>query len=238
MTRLAVLGAALLAFAAVTPPASATCKHHSGTLASSYGNRVWHTGSTLFGCEGQNADQFPQVKLGRWAPGTKVKLAYGFVAWTVPGGSGTGRYDRVNAMSIAIGSSWTSWLRNKRAVPAGTSSSAHDARVQSLVTRVAALAWITTMGDVVMGVQEPTKPPEPIGDLTTTLRAQKNLVLVGSWPKGSAADLAKSVKFIFQQGDSACSYVGDKYTLTVQPPGLADRAGARWFDRSPYLDCP
>ena len=237
LSRVGSLAAiAVLALAFGASPASARCKSHAGMLASKFGNTIWHTGSTLYGCEGQNAASFPQVKLGRWAPGSILRLDFSLVAWTLPGGSGSGRYDRINVTNIAIGSTWTSWLHNKRAVPAHASSPAHDARVQRLTANEFGVAWVTTAGDVVMALDDPARRPQPIGDLTSTLKPQGRLLLVGSWRRGSADDLARSAKLTFKQAQSACSG-SDQYSLTVVPPGGSHRVGARWFDKL-KTDCP
>src|SRR5690348_5745498 len=89
----ALLGAAaVLAGAGAAPPAAPAaaaraardCPAQRGTLARAPLGRVWHRGHSLYACTTAYARRPRSVRLGPWAPQTRVAWDGVNAAWTVP----------------------------------------------------------------------------------------------------------------------------------------------------------
>jgi hypothetical protein len=220
--------------AAATPVATADaarrpsgkCPARPGTVAKSRFGRVWHRGSSLYGCANKSRRSPKAVRLGPWAPGSKVALRGTSVAWTVPRtGDGLGS-DRLWAASIPRGR----WLRGAALRPATATAPRGEARIQRLLVDTDGVGWVTRDGDVALALRSPSGDfdPQPVGPLPAALTPRRNLLLVGSWPDADPAALAGTAKLaVSGEERDDCGGI-DRYTLTVRPDPTAPRVGAVW----------
>lgn len=237
--RLLSLAAVGLSLAVAAPGADAAasknCPAHRGTLVKKSLGRVWHAGHSLFGCT-VVYDQRPNtVKLGPWAPATRVAFDGVSAAWTTPLVRDGVRSDRV-WIATAQGPG-KRWLGGSRLVPAAGDLPVREARIQRILLVDQGAAWITRTGDVVLALASPSGDPMPIGVPQVTLAADHKLLLLGSWPDVPAAQLAATVKLTEGDGDGdECGGV-NPYTLTVTPDPAADPFGAIWEGYWERLNC-
>ena len=215
--------------------ASASCAPHRGTLALDAIGRVWHAGRGLYGCTTVDGIRPRARRLGPWAPGAQVAFDGANVAWTVPLRRDGVRSDRAWNASAQDGSRW---LAGVRLVPASAAAPAHEARVQSVLVRDHAAAWVTQSGDVVLALALPgDSDPDAVGALPGTLTPSHQLLLVGSWSQTGALTLARSARL--REGDNEgdnCELI-NPYTLTVRPDVSAAPVGATWTGDWIIEDC-
>jgi hypothetical protein len=233
---LAALGLSL-AFAAPATAASApkSCPPHRGTIVKKSLGRVWHSGHSLYGCTVVYGQRPRSVRLGPWAPGSKVAFDGVSAAWTTPLVRNGERSDRV-WMATAQGSG-KRWLGGSRLVPVAGDLPAHDARIQRILQVDQGAAWITRTGEVVLALASPAGDPTAIGIPQVTLAADHRLLLLGRWTGVSASKLAATAKLTEASGDGdECGGV-NPYTLTMQPDPSAPAAGVTWDGYWERLNC-
>jgi hypothetical protein len=220
---------ALCALSAAAPAASLaasrSCAARPHTVAARSGGKVWHSGASLFGCTtayGPSLGHTPRTRrLGPWTPGTKVAFDGVTAVWSVPKAAG----DRVWADNLDSGEHW---LTGTRIVPGSAGGHFTDGRVQRLMLTTEGAAWITRDSQVVLALHEPASDPTPFGALAAPLSADKQLLLVGSFPGVAASTLAQSATLEVVGGDGdECGGV-DTYRLSVAPDPSGPRIGADW----------
>lgn len=161
-TRSAVIALALGLLAGAVAGGSAQgavpkCPKHKHELVRSGGGVLWtskgatKTG-TLYVCTAYYGDPPVSRKLGPWTKQSQLAFNGSTVVWTVRAkatdGSGAG-IDRVYAADGPYGV----WLKGVRPVTGPTSSI--DTRVARLAVHGDAVAWVTTQGEVVLGMESP-----------------------------------------------------------------------------------
>ncbi|MCW3014714.1 MAG: hypothetical protein JWO02_1806 [Solirubrobacterales bacterium] len=232
LIAIAALAATLL-FALGAGPASAAkpkakaCPARSGTIARDrrgFG-RVWHKGTSLYACTTVYGHAPKTERMGPYAAGTKVAFDGVNVTWTVPMVKGGKKTDRVWAANVDSGSRW---MLAQKPNPAGTDAAARETRVQRIVVRDQAIAWVTKGGDVVGALRSPEDDPVTIGTLPAAPVVQKNLVLLGSFTGVPVMDLATSLQIEELDGDGdECGGV-NPYRFTVRPDASTPAAGVEW----------
>jgi hypothetical protein len=229
-SRIAALAALALSLACAGPAAASAaskdCPAHRGTIVKKGLGRVWHAGHSLFGCTVVYGQKPHTVRLGPWSPKSRVAFDGVNVAWTTPLTRDGVRSDRA-WLATTDGKGKRS-LSGSRLVPAAGDLPEHEARIQRILLVDQGAAWITRTGDVVFALVSPAGDPTPIGVPQVNLAADHQLLLVGSWPYGSAAKLAATAKLTEGAGDGdECGGV-NTYTLTVAPDPAAAPIGATW----------
>jgi hypothetical protein len=225
MKTLTATALALAALAAAAPGGamarSHTCRHHHGTLAAnSYGN-VWHDSKSLLACTTVYDHRPGARRLGPWKPGTKVAWDGVNAVWTVRHAAG----DRMWAANADNGKRW---LSGTKLVPGAPGEPFTDGRAQQVFLKDQSAAWVTTAGQVVMAMHEPSQDPTAIGTLPAPLSAVKQLLLVGSYPASSAATIASNLTVEELDGDGDECGGENPYRLTYSADGSATRVGALW----------
>lgn len=233
MKRSVLAVVALAALGAHPAPATASpatgvakgdCPARKGTLAKDSISRIWHRGSSIYGCSTASGNEPQTFRLGPYTTGARVAFDGEYVAFTASRVRNGRRSDRVYAVNANDGSRW---LIGRRLVPATATAPRREARIQTLQVRDTSVAWVTRAGDVVMAMQEPDGDPSPIGALPGPLEVDRKLLLVGRFPATGAAALARSMRFTERYGyGDACSGT-NPYKLTVRPDARP-RVGVHW----------
>src|ERR1700712_27389 len=205
---------------------SHTCATHSGTLAHDSTGRIWHAGHGLFGCTTVYDDPPRSVRLGPWAPFTKVAFDGVDVVWTIRHHVEGFPVDRIWAANV---DDPTTWMTGLRAVPAAPTTSGGEALVQKLMVVDQGIAWVTRTSSVVLAVRDPAgEDPALIGTLPTVIKPYGDRLLVGTWDTIPAETLAATAKLQELDGDGdECGGV-NPYKLTVQPVAPGPRIGVSW----------
>jgi hypothetical protein len=224
-----VATATALATAGASPaPAPAAksydCPATKGTIAKRALGRVWHRGTTLYGCTTVYGHRPKAKRLGPWTPTTRVAFDGVDVAWTVRRTVGYRRIDRIWAANVDSG---RRWMRGYVLVPRTPSSEPREERAQSIALRDRGVAWVTQAGDVALALESPQDEPEAIG-AAGALKPSGRYVLLGSFTTLSARALAATLALKELPGDGDECGAVNPYELTVQPDASQPPLGVRW----------
>ena len=234
----------LLAAAALGGPATTAadagaatpkpCPAKKGTLAKNGIGRVWHQGTSLYGCTTIYGKKPATKRLGPWKPGTKVAWDGSTALWSVPLTRDGVVSDRMWAASAQDG---RRWLTGTRLVPKSGEQPAREARVQKLVLRDEGAAWVTKDGAAVFALHSPESEPEAIGTPPAPLQATDELLLIGEFAGVPAADLAASMALTEEDGEGDECGGSNPYRFTVTPGPDAAPVGAAWQGGWSRPDC-
>ncbi len=208
---------------AIARDASDDCPRQRGTIATAPLGRVWHRGTTLYGCTAVYGHRPRTKRLGSWSPTTRVSFDGVNVAWTVRCTVGERRVDRIWAANIDSG---VRWLKGAPLIPRAGAPKAREERAQLVQLRDQGVAWVTQAGDVVFALRSPESSPEPIGGAAPKLSGQ--YVLLGSFTALPARDLAATLTLKELPGDGDECGAVNPYELTVQPDANQPALGVRW----------
>lgn len=241
MLKLAAL-AALTLGVAIPAVASAQsgdhCPARTGTVATDRLGNVWHKGGSLYACTVVYGTKPRAVRVGRWAPQTRVDFDGVTVVWTTPLTRDGVRSDRVSAADVQAG---RRWMTSRRLLPAGDGTPSREARIQRVIAAFAGVGWVTRSGDVVLALQQPVDAPVAVGALPAPPVARDDLTLVGTWtpPAGvtSAKALADTARIDIGDGEGDECGGTDPYTMTVVPDAAAPAVGVTWPGAWERGDC-
>lgn len=229
IARAALAGGAVSVLALTAAPVGASaasddCPRQRGTIATQPLGRVWHRGTTLYGCTAVYGHRPRTKRLGRWSATTRVSFDGVNVAWTVRRTVDGRRVDRIWAANI---DSAQRWLKGAPLIPRAGATAPREARAQRVQVRDQGVAWVTQDGDVVLALRSPEDTPEAIG-AAGTLTHSGQYLLLGSWSAMPARELAATLTLreLAGEGDE-CGAV-NPYELTVRPDAAEPPIGVRW----------
>jgi len=248
-TRRAIAGATA-ALALASPLAATTaaqakdpvCKHQAQELVRKAGGVVYRKSASLFACTAYYGDPVKIHRLGPWSSGfSKINFDGSTAVWTVAGPA----FEGVPAARVwaANASSGKAWIKGVR--PALQPVEDTDNSVVTLKANGQAVAWVTSGGALMMGVEQPDgSPADPIGagtpaaslpaslgvaqGLATPLAPKGHRLLVGRWNNLTPAALGATLKLTAGEGDGdECGGAGP-WNLTVTPIADQPVVGATW----------
>ena len=149
--------------------------------------RVWHRGTTLYGCTAVYGHRPRTKRLGAWTPTTRVSFDGVNVAWTVRRTVDVRRVDRIWAANIDSG---TRWLKGAPLIPRAGAPKAREERAQRVELRDQGVAWVTQAGDVVFALRSPEDVPEAIG-AAGELRPAASTCVLAAGPRCRRATLPR-----------------------------------------------
>ena len=79
-----------------------------------------------------------------------------------------------------------------------------------------------------MASRSPGEDPTPVGALPTTLKVDRNLLLVGTFPDADPAQLLSSLQLEELDGDGDECGGANPYSLRVKPDPAAAAIGVDW----------
>ncbi|WP_210491507.1 hypothetical protein [Patulibacter sp. SYSU D01012] len=155
-----------------SPRAAAACPAAGATVARDRhpAVRVFRRAGTLRACLSAPGSPARLRTLGAWAPGTRVAVEAGTVAWTTPRAAGDG----VTTIDLRTG---RRWAQLRRAVPATATAPAADDRVLALVTDDALTGWVTAGGVVAAALRHVDADDDPSLDGTPAAAVRRRYVL-------------------------------------------------------------
>lgn len=231
-----ILGAAVLAAVpAGASAASKDCPPKKGTIVKKSLGRIWHQGSSLYGCTTVYAHKPKSKRLGPWKPGTRVRFDGVNVVWSVPLVRDGVRSDRMWAANV---DSASRWLTGTRIVPQSGDTPAREARVRTLVMQDTGAAWLTTDGAVVAALRFPETDPQAIGGLPGPFVPAQKLLLVASYPDAPTQDaIAASLKI--DEGDGEGDECGgsNPYSFLFSTAPAASPVGVLWWGSWTSTNC-
>lgn len=264
ITKSAVVALAFgLAIGAVVPTAGGAatpkCQKHKNELIRSGGGVLWTSkGSskdgTLYVCTAYYGDPPVQRTLGPWTKQSKVAFNGSTVLWTVrkKASGGAPATDLIYAADGPYGV----WLKGVRAVTGPTSTI--DTKVSRLQVFGDSVAWVTTQGEVMMGVKSPNgAEPEAVGagtpgaaapvvpgvtdiahsaaevlgypqGLRDPLKPTGKRLLIGRWAALASPEFADTLEMKDAGGDGDECGGVSSVRVTVEPVAGEPRVGATW----------
>jgi len=242
ITRRALAGATA-ALAIASPLAATTaaqakdpvCAKPAHQIAHKSGSYLYRKSASLFACTAFYGDPVKIHRLGPWSSGfSKVNFDGSTAVWTVAGPAFEGvPAARVWAANAASGKAWIKGVRPSLQPVEDTDNS-----VVTLKASGQAVAWVSSGGAVMMGVEEPDgSPADAVGSgtaaaslpavlgtpqgLTSPLLPNGHRLLVGRWNNITSQALGATLTITEGQGDGDECGGAAPWSVTVKP--IADQ---------------